>query len=52
MDWKMLYCLLFNRITDALRELERKNYGMAEELLKAAQQETEAAYLNSGSTEE
>ena len=46
MDWEKLYHLLFNRITDALEELERRNYGKAETILREAQQDSEAAYLD------
>ena len=47
LDWEKLYHLLFNRITDALEQLERRNYGDAEELLRKAQMEAEEYYLNS-----
>ncbi len=47
MDWEKLYHLLFNRITDALEQLERRNYGSAEELLRKAQLEAEECYLGS-----
>ena len=45
MDWEKLYHLLFNRITDALGELEQRNYGTAETILRDAQQDSEAAYI-------
>lgn len=45
-DYKTMYYHLFNRVTDALRELERQNYGLAQELLKQAQQEGEEAYIS------
>ncbi|MBR2717149.1 MAG: hypothetical protein IKP17_09685 [Oscillospiraceae bacterium] len=47
LDWEKLYHLLFNRITDALEQLERRNYGSAEELLRKAQLEAEECYLGS-----
>ena len=28
MDYQPMYTLLFNAVTDALRELEKQNYGM------------------------
>lgn len=50
--YEKMYYHLFNAITDALGELERCNYGSAEELLKKAQQEGEELYLeHSGKTE-
>ncbi len=45
MDWKKLYLLLFNRMTDAIRQLERRNYGEAEALLRDAQREAETLYI-------
>ena len=45
MNWERLYHLLFNRITDALEELDRRNYGNAGELLREAQREAEELYL-------
>jgi len=46
MEWEKLYHLLFNRITDALEELEQRNYGRAEATLKEAQQTAEETYLS------
>lgn len=43
--YKKMYYQLFNAITDALDALAQKNYGQAEELLKAAQQASEEFYL-------
>jgi len=45
MDYKKLYFLLFNRITDALEELEHLNIGTAKELLRQSQIDAEEAYL-------
>ena len=45
MDWEKLYHLLFDRITDALEELEQCNYGAAETILREAQQDSETAYI-------
>ncbi len=42
--FEKLYTLLFNGITDALEEMESRNYGKAEEILKAAQAE-EAVFI-------
>lgn len=46
MGYRKMYYTLFNSITDALRELEKSNYGSAKELLQKAQQETEEMYLS------
>lgn len=43
--YEKMYYHLFNAVTDALNALEQKNYGQAEEILKAAQQESEEIYL-------
>ena len=44
-DYQKLYTILFNAITDALEEMEKQNYGLAAEGLKAAQQTTEERYM-------
>ena len=44
-DYQKMYFHLFNAITDALVQLERQNYGLATERLKAAQVDGENAYL-------
>ena len=44
-DYEKMYLLLFNCITDALRELQQQNLGKAAELLIHAQQATEVLYL-------
>ena len=44
-DYQEMYFHLFNAITNALGQLERQNYGMAAECLKAAQIDGENAYL-------
>lgn len=46
--YQELYFHLFNAVTDALAALEQKNYGMAEELLKRAQRETEEIFVEKG----
>ena len=37
-DYKAMYLLLFNAVTDALEKMDRQNYGEASALLIAAQQ--------------
>ena len=44
-DYQEMYFHLFNAITDALMQLERQNYGLAAERLKAAQVDGENDYL-------
>ena len=44
-DYKAMYLLLFNEITDALEKREEQNYGEARELLIAAQQKAEDIYI-------
>ncbi len=46
--YKKMYLLLFNRVTDALRELERGNADRARELLMTAQRDCEELYLRGG----
>ena len=45
MEYKKLYHLLFNAITDALEQMEQQNYGSAKDLLIAAQQTAEDIYI-------
>ena len=45
-DYKKMYLLLFNAITDALENLSDNNYGAARDLLIAAQQQAEELYIN------
>ena len=52
MDYCLLYLHLFNAITDAIEALKAQNYGMAEEILKHAQQETEEIYMEAEETDE
>lgn len=42
---KELYLFLFNKITDAVNELESRNYGRVRDILLSAQQEAEEMYL-------
>ena len=44
--YKDLYYLLFNRITDALEQLQADNYGTAKQILIRAQQDAEEQYLS------
>ena len=47
-DYKAMYLLLFNAVTDALEKMDRQNYGEASALLIAAQrQEQESALAES-----
>ena len=45
MDAEARYHLLFNRITDAIEELDSLNVGRAKAILIRAQQEAEEGYL-------
>ena len=49
-DYEKMYFRLFNRVTDALAELERLNFGAAAEILKAAQQAGEDSYVEGEET--
>ena len=42
------YTLLFNAVTDAIRDLDNQNYGAARARLVKAQQDAEDAYLDAG----
>lgn len=44
-NYQEMYFRLFNAVTDALEQLEQRNYGLAAELLKAAQLAGEDAYI-------
>lgn len=46
MDYKKLYLFLFGRVSEALNELERLNFGRAGELLRAAQNDCEEQYAD------
>ena len=47
-DYRKLYAMLFNGVTDALKEMEELNFGQAKALLIAAQQAAEEAYMADG----
>lgn len=42
-DYKAMYLLLFNAVTDALEKMDRQNYGEASALLIAAQQKAKSS---------
>ena len=44
-DYKEMYYLLFNAVTDAIEALERTNYCFARNILSKAQRKTEELYL-------
>ena len=46
-DYRKLYFILFNSITDALVEMEALNFGNASNLLKKAQISSESMYIAS-----
>ena len=39
------YTVLYNAVTDALREMEKQNFGMAAAILRKGQSDAEEAYL-------
>ena len=45
MNYQKLYTLLFNAMTDAIEQLQKDNYGLAQDILVRAQQEAEELYL-------
>ena len=49
-DYETMYFRLFNRVTDALAELEKLNFGAAAEILRAAQQAGEDSYVEAAET--
>ncbi len=52
MTYKEMYYRLFNAITDAIQDLQARNYGQALDLLKQAQADTEAMYMENGAAED
>ena len=44
-DYQKMYTTLFNAITDALEEIQKKNIGLAQDRLITAQQQTEELYI-------
>ncbi len=51
MPYKKMYFCLFNAITDALRELEKRHTLSAKLILQHAQQRTEEMYMDGVGTE-
>lgn len=45
-DYQKLYTTLFNAITDALEQIEHRDFAKAKQLLMQAQQETEEMYMD------
>ena len=45
------YTMLFNAVTDAIEDIDQKNYGAARARLVKAQQDAEDAYLDAGDEE-
>lgn len=45
-DYRKMYAILFNAITDAIEALEQENLSAATVILKGAQLKTEQVYLN------
>lgn len=45
-NYQKEYFILFNAITDALRQLEEQNLGAAKKLLMTAQQQAEEHFLS------
>ena len=44
-NYRKMYSTLFNAITDALAQIEKRNYGDAKATLIAAQQKAEDLYI-------
>lgn len=44
-DYEKMYHLLFNAVTDSLRQMEAMNFGTAAGLLKQAQTDCEEIYV-------
>jgi len=43
--YKKMYYILFNAITDVLRDLEEQNFGLAKQRLIEGQQQAEEVFL-------
>jgi hypothetical protein len=48
MDYREMYVLLFNSVTDALKSMEQQNFGFSRFTLEEAQRKAEALYIESG----
>ena len=46
-DYEKLYKVLFNGITDAIKDMDKHNYGLAKDRLINIQQEVEDFYMRS-----
>ena len=46
--YQKMYSVLFNAMTDALRDMEEQNFGRAKERLIEAQQQAEEAFVETG----
>ena len=46
--YRNMYARMFNAVTDALKELEKQNYGVARQLLMQAQIDCEEIYMQAG----
>ena len=44
-EYKEMYLTLFRVVTVAIRAMEEKNYGLAEQMLIEAQQKTEEIFM-------
>ena len=45
-DYKKMYLLIFNSITDSFESLDKGNNENAKEILKSAQKKTEEIYID------
>ena len=45
-DYKRMYLILFNAITDSLKEIELKNSEKAKMILRSAQEKAEEIYMS------
>ena len=51
-EYQKPYYIVFNAITDAVRELEKSNFGKAREILTQAQCDAEEAFVTFGENNE
>ena len=51
-EYRKPYLILWAGITDARAAMENRNYGIADQLLKQAQQSAEEAYIDYAEEEE
>ena len=47
-DYKQMYLMLFNSITDAIQGLDQQNYGLARFTLIEAQRRAEELFITQG----